>query len=472
MKKIIDFIAKHPVWIVVSVLTLVVVALIGATDVNIATGNQTLVKKSTDTFQDNEDYQNQFGGETIILQIEPTDKLFTNDLIKTFDDIEYNLNNLDGVFSYQSPASIVKNVTNQQLVKFVDGIEQVGTGLSDISLLLNQQATSLAGFDVSQIEAASLNITTALGDLGTAQMNLENQLVFLKIQLGEVNTVLEQLETDLLSDGVTNDDQTLVQYSQQLTQLTDNMGDLINMITQLETITTNTTTGLTTLETQLTVLFDTLLTQLSEMNSFTDQLVVLSTQMGTMSDSLLMIVENSDILRSGIPTKQTTLDNIVYEGENRRSIFDAFVVNDKYVMMQISLNGDVTKEQKELIIEEIEEVLADSEYEESYLLSGKAVLDLSIQNSMVESMKKMLMLSLGLMILIMIITFKVRWRILPLVTVLIALIATIGLMGYLTIPVTMVSMAVFPILIGLGIDYAIQFQNHYSLVLAEEEDYE
>ena len=32
-------------------------------------------------------------------------------------------------------------------------------------------------------------------------------------------------------------------------------------------------------------------------------------------------------------------------------------------------------------------------------------------------------------------------------------------MGYLDIPMTMVSMAAFPVLIGLGIDYAIQFHN-------------
>lgn len=35
-------------------------------------------------------------------------------------------------------------------------------------------------------------------------------------------------------------------------------------------------------------------------------------------------------------------------------------------------------------------------------------------------------------------------------------------MGTINVPMTMVSMAVFPILIGLGIDYSIQFQNRYE----------
>ncbi|MHB8963229.1 MAG: efflux RND transporter permease subunit, partial [Saccharofermentanales bacterium] len=39
---------------------------------------------------------------------------------------------------------------------------------------------------------------------------------------------------------------------------------------------------------------------------------------------------------------------------------------------------------------------------------------------------------------------------------------TLGFMGWVSVPVTMVSMAVFPILIGLGIDYSIQFHNRFE----------
>ena len=35
-------------------------------------------------------------------------------------------------------------------------------------------------------------------------------------------------------------------------------------------------------------------------------------------------------------------------------------------------------------------------------------------------------------------------------------------MGWLNISLSVVSMAVFPILIGLGIDYGIQFHNRYD----------
>ena len=70
------------------------------------------------------------------------------------------------------------------------------------------------------------------------------------------------------------------------------------------------------------------------------------------------------------------------------------------------------------------------------------------------------------MLLILAIIFYARgffaWRWLPLGVVFIAIIYAFGIMGVRSIPITMVTMAVFPIVIGLGVDYAIQFHNRYD----------
>ncbi|GAH40771.1 unnamed protein product, partial [marine sediment metagenome] len=58
--------------------------------------------------------------------------------------------------------------------------------------------------------------------------------------------------------------------------------------------------------------------------------------------------------------------------------------------------------------------------------------------------------------------FRVRWRLLSLLMVGISALWTFGLMGYFSVPLTMATMAVLPILIGLGIDYSIQFHNRYQ----------
>lgn len=85
---------------------------------------------------------------------------------------------------------------------------------------------------------------------------------------------------------------------------------------------------------------------------------------------------------------------------------------------------------------------------------------------MIGSMQVMMGLSALIMIVVLLIVFRVRWSLLPLVIILFAVVSTIGIMGWLNIGLTMVSMAVFPVLIGLGIDYSIQFQSRYTEELA------
>lgn len=71
-------------------------------------------------------------------------------------------------------------------------------------------------------------------------------------------------------------------------------------------------------------------------------------------------------------------------------------------------------------------------------------------------------LSLAVMIVILLLFFRVRWRLLSLAMVGISALWTFGLMGYLSVPMSMATMAVLPILIGLGIDFSIQFHNRYQ----------
>ncbi|HSP22971.1 MAG TPA: MMPL family transporter [Planococcus sp. (in: firmicutes)] len=179
-------------------------------------------------------------------------------------------------------------------------------------------------------------------------------------------------------------------------------------------------------------------------------------------------------MEPGLPDNQETLDNIIY-GENNelRPMFKELVIDDRYMIMMIKLNGETDDIGKTEVIDTINNYLAAEEIDTAEtLVSGKPVLDNATRTSMQESIQAMMGLALIIMIIVLAILFKVRWRILPLVIVLLAVIGTVGLMGWLQIPITMVSMAVFPILIGLGIDYAIQFQNRYAEEMAKEDSNE
>jgi predicted RND superfamily exporter protein len=289
---------------------------------------------------------------------------------------------------------------------------------------------------------------------------LLNGLDSIDVVINSLLTILDVLESDLETDGQN-------QYASEVYQIHSTLMTTQQSLTQLSLIPDETNDALAQLDQSIDLLLSNLSEQLSQTGQLSDQMLLLSSSLSDMSDTLLTIHSYSDSFEPSLPKTIQTLENIIYENDGRRVVFDNFVIDDKYTMMQITLSGQVSKEQKQDIVDVVENTIGEYQYDGEYLLSGKAILDLSIQNSMVESMQEMLGLSVIIMVLILLVTFKVRWRILPLITVLLAVMITIGLMGYLSIPVTMVSMAVFPILIGLGIDYAIQFQNRYHELLKE-----
>jgi len=86
----------------------------------------------------------------------------------------------------------------------------------------------------------------------------------------------------------------------------------------------------------------------------------------------------------------------------------------------------------------------------------------AVSNSMGQGMMVLLGMSVGVMVLILFVMFRVRWRLLSLLMVGLGALWTFGIMGYASVPLSMVTMAVLPILIGLGIDYSIQFHNRYQ----------
>jgi hydrophobe/amphiphile efflux-3 (HAE3) family protein len=167
------------------------------------------------------------------------------------------------------------------------------------------------------------------------------------------------------------------------------------------------------------------------------------------------------------------LDHMIYDNEGRlKDIFKKLILDDKYMMMSITFQGEVSNADKNVAVESIRSYLEQKPLETTItMLSGKPVLDAAIRSSMQVSMKKMMMLAIGIMIIVLSIIFRTRWRLLPLVIIIIAVIGTVGFMGWVNIPITMVSMAVFPILIGLGIDYAIQFQSRYSEEMKENNNH-
>jgi hydrophobe/amphiphile efflux-3 (HAE3) family protein len=92
----------------------------------------------------------------------------------------------------------------------------------------------------------------------------------------------------------------------------------------------------------------------------------------------------------------------------------------------------------------------------STVTGGAAVLLKDINDYLKGGMLLLGGIAAAIMIVILLVLFDVRWRLLPLGIVLIGVIWAFGLAGYFGIPLTLVTISGLPVMLGIGIDYAIQ----------------
>jgi hydrophobe/amphiphile efflux-3 (HAE3) family protein len=97
------------------------------------------------------------------------------------------------------------------------------------------------------------------------------------------------------------------------------------------------------------------------------------------------------------------------------------------------------------------------------IITGQPAFSAQLSVLIQQSTQQLLGLAVGLMIVALFFLFRgVKLRLLPIVGVFVGVMYTFGAMGYLGIPNSTLTSAVFPILIGLGIDYSVQFHQRYS----------
>ena len=80
----------------------------------------------------------------------------------------------------------------------------------------------------------------------------------------------------------------------------------------------------------------------------------------------------------------------------------------------------------------------------------------NLNDYLTGGMATLALIAIGLMVVILLVLFSVRWRLLPLGIVIVGIIWAFGLAGYLGIPLTIVTIAGLPVMLGIGIDYSIQ----------------
>lgn len=98
----------------------------------------------------------------------------------------------------------------------------------------------------------------------------------------------------------------------------------------------------------------------------------------------------------------------------------------------------------------------------SYVVSGAPVVIDGVAQALKDALLVLFAIAIGVMALVLFLVFRSRRPLLPLVVALAAVATTFGLLALVGGALTMASIAALPILIGLGVDYAIQFQARYD----------
>ncbi len=180
-------------------------------------------------------------------------------------------------------------------------------------------------------------------------------------------------------------------------------------------------------------------------------------------DGISQVVKSAaerEIGRRYIPDDQELVDSLLSKGNS--NLLEHILPDKRHTMLSIGIPLSLTETEREEILWETEKAVAHADFPPNInvIVTGDAALGVAIKNEMSKSNAILLGASGILMIFALLLVFRhVNWPLLPLPIVFLGIIWTFGIMGFLHIPMTMVSMSAFPILIGIGIDYAIQFHS-------------
>jgi hydrophobe/amphiphile efflux-3 (HAE3) family protein len=167
---------------------------------------------------------------------------------------------------------------------------------------------------------------------------------------------------------------------------------------------------------------------------------------------------------NAVPLDERTLDNpewvdfLLYDNQgNVRKAHRSFILDTTHAQIVTRLPGNESLDNEgkasDLVREAAEQLsLANT----SVVTTGAPVLLKDINDYLRGGMLTLGGAAVAIMVLILLLLFAVRWRLLPLLVVLVGVVWAFGLAGYVGIPLTIVTIAGLPVMLGIGIDYAIQ----------------
>ncbi len=216
------------------------------------------------------------------------------------------------------------------------------------------------------------------------------------------------------------------------------------------------------------------------------------------SDSVMLIIESDDILN---PDVLAYTDRLHRDLEDERSVtgvsgvvdlvkqmrggtlpgskaeitmalegvpaetVERYVPSNLMTISVITLEPGLSQESQAAVIDNFESIIALSNPPPGVevIVTGNAAFQQQMGVEMGASMGQLILIAMILMVIAVGLLFShVRYRFLSIGIVASGLVLTFGIMGLTGMQISMVAIAAFPVLIGIGIDYAIQFHSRFD----------
>lgn len=171
---------------------------------------------------------------------------------------------------------------------------------------------------------------------------------------------------------------------------------------------------------------------------------------------------------TGVPQLNDTgfVSKLVFTGDGRdgtpKARFAYLFPTAESALIQVRLRPDLSDDERREAIALIREAVAMPQWRLTgggeYVVTGAPVVLSDLGDAISDSLVTLLVVALLVMAGVLALVFRVRPRLLPLALALGAGGLTFGALAALGLSLTMASIGVLPVLIGLAVDYAIQFQ--------------
>jgi hydrophobe/amphiphile efflux-3 (HAE3) family protein len=158
------------------------------------------------------------------------------------------------------------------------------------------------------------------------------------------------------------------------------------------------------------------------------------------------------------------------DGKTPKPQFSYLFPSDDAALIQMRLRPDLSDSERSRTVDLVREAVAEPQLQLEqggrYVVTGVPVVVDGLGDAVRDAIPWLLAAAILIMAATLAVVFRTRLRLLPLALALAASAITFGVLALVGGDLTMASIAVLPVLIGLAVDYSIQFQARYDEVRA------